>query len=378
MVLKSIYLQQFRNYLKQSFLFDDGLNIIYGYNGQGKTNLLEAIAYTCITKSFRTNSDTEAIPFHADFFKITSQFIFDQGVKKAVSLEYLQGEGKRVFIDGARVSSASEIIGLFPIVILTPENEVITYGSPSERRRFLDFILSQTDKSYFNSLQNFRKVLRQRNKLLTDAQENRFGFKEKIEPWNSEIFELNKRITGKRKEFLKSFQEILQPIFKQLTLGQEEISIAYAPSFKEVFFEKDVFLRELEKNLNFEIMRGNTLIGPHRDEISFLNNGWDLRKFGSRGQHRTAVIALKIAEYFYVYRIKKERPIFLLDDVYTEIDKIREKNVTEYFAKIGQIFLTTSDVDLKIDTELEKDKKISYFYIDNTHPVPHTEVGQDK
>jgi len=362
--------------LKQNFVFDEGVNVIYGYNGQGKTNLLEAIAYTCITKSFRTNSDADVIPFHADFFKITSDFIFDQGVKKTVSLEYVQGEGKRVFVDGARVSSASEIIGLFPIVILTPENEVITYGSPSERRRFLDFILSQTDKSYFNNIQNFRRVLRQRNRLLADAQENRFGFRERIEPWNIELFELNKQITKKRKEFVRDFQKILQPIFKQLTLGQEEISIIYTPSFKEAFFERNVFLRELEKNINFEIMRGNTLIGPHRDEISFLNNGWDLRKFGSRGQHRTAVIALKIAEYFYVYQIKKERPLFLLDDVYTEIDKIRAKNITEYFTQIGQIFLTTSDVDLKIDTELEKEKKISYFYIDRTHPVPHTEVGQ--
>ncbi len=376
MLLKSLYLQQFRNYLKQNFVFDDGLNIIYGYNGQGKTNLLEAIAYTCVTKSFRTNSDVEAIPFHGDFFKITSQFIFDQGVKKTVSMEYLQGEGKRIFVDGARISSVSEIIGLFPIVILTPENELITYGSPAERRRFLDFILSQTDKSYFSSIQNFRKVLRQRNKLLVDAQENRFGFRERIEPWNLEIFELNKRVTSKRKEFLKDFLKILQPIFKQLTLGQEEISISYTPSFREEFFKKEVYFQELEKNKNIEILRGNTLIGPHRDEISFLNNGWDLRKYGSRGQHRTAVIALKFAEYFYVYQIKKERPIFLLDDVYTEIDKIREKNITEYFAELGQIFLTTSDIDLKIDSELEKYKKISYFFIDSTHPVPHTEIGE--
>ncbi len=378
MVLKSIYLQQFRNYLKQNFAFDDGLNVIYGYNGQGKTNLLEAIAYTCITKSFRTNSDAEVIPFHADFFKIESKFVFDQGVQKTVSLEYIQGEGKRVSIDGTRTSSASEVIGLFPIVILTPENEVIANGGPSERRRFLDFILSQTDKSYFSGIQNFRRVLRQRNKILLDAHENRFGFRERIEPWNLEIFELNKKITRKRNEFLNDFQEILQPIFKQLTLGQEEISIVYSPSFKEEFYDKEAFLGELEKNVNFEIMRGNTQMGPHRDEISFLNSGWDLRKFGSRGQHRTAVIALKIAEYFYLYKIKRERPIFLLDDVYTEIDKIREKNITEYFAEIGQIFLTTSDVDLKINSELEKNKKISYFFIDNTYPVPHTEVGQSR
>ena len=376
MVLKSIYLQQFRNYLKQKFTFDDGLNIIYGYNGQGKTNLLEAISFTCITKSFRTNYDAEAIPFHAEFFKVTAEFIFDQGVKKTVSVEYIQGDGKSVSVDGSRTPSAAEVIGLFPIVILTPENEVITYGSPSERRRFLDFILSQTDKSYLRSIQNFRKVLRQRNKILSDAQENRYRFKDRIEPWNLELFELNKKLTIKRKEFIKIFQEILRPIFKQLTLGQEEISISYLPSFKSNFYEKDVFLDELEKNQNFEIMRGNTLIGPHRDEISFLNNSWDLRKFGSRGQHRTTVIALKIAEYFYVYQIKKERPIFLLDDVYTEIDKIREKNITEYFADLGQIFLTTSDVDLKIDSELEKRKKISYFFIDNTTPVPHTEIGQ--
>jgi len=376
MVLKSIYLQQFRNYIKQNFVFDDGLNVIYGYNGQGKTNLLEAIGYTCITKSFRTNFDTEVIPFHADFFKIESKFILDQGVQKTVSLEYIQGEGKRVSIDGTRTSSTSEVIGLFPIVILTPENEVITHGGPSERRRFLDFILSQTDKSYFNNIQNFRRVLRQRNKILSDAQENRFGFNERIEPWNLEIFELNKKITQKRREFLENFQEILQPIFAQLTLGQEEISIVYSPSFKEEFYEKDVFLSELGKNINFEIMGGNTKIGPHRDEVLFLNNGWDLRKFGSRGQHRTAVIALKIAEYFYVYQRKRERPVFLLDDVYTEIDNIREKNITEYFAKIGQVFLTTSDMDLKINSELEKSKKISYFFIDNTNQVPHTEVGQ--
>ncbi|GBD94114.1 DNA replication and repair protein RecF [bacterium BMS3Abin05] len=376
MILKSIYLQQFRNYLKHDFTFEDGVNVIYGYNGQGKTNLLEAISYTCITKSFRTNTDAEAIPFHTNFFKITSHFIFDPSIKKDVTVEYIQGEGKRIYIDGVRVQSASEVVGLFPIIILTPENEAITYGSPSERRRFLDFILSQTDKFYLTRIQDFRRVVRQRNKILFDAQNNRYGFREKIEPWNLELYELNKVITNKRIQFIRDFQEIFRPIFKQLTLDQEDISISYVPSFKQEFQEKEVFLHELEKILNLEILRGNTFIGPHRDEISFLNNEWDLRKYGSRGQHRTAVIALKIAEYFYVYQIKKEKPIFLLDDVYTEIDKIREKNLTEFFEDLGQIFLTTSDVDLKIDSGLEKHKKISYYFVDTTQPIPHTELGQ--
>jgi DNA replication and repair protein RecF len=216
-------------------------------------------------------------------------------------------------------------------------------------------------------------VLRQRNKILSDAQDRRYGFSERIAPWNRELFELGKQITEKRKDFLEEFQGVLRPIFQQLTLNQEDVTVAYIPSLNQYLRDWKAFEAKLEQIQNLEIMRGTTLFGPHRDEINFLDNNWDLRKFGSRGQHRTAVIALKIAEYFYVYKMRQERPIFLLDDVYTEIDKVREKNLTDYFEELGQVFLTTSDVDLKIDSGLEKKKKISYYSIDNTRGVPQTE-----
>ncbi len=378
MILVSLKLWQFRNYIDREFEFSDGVNVIYGYNGQGKTNLLEAISYSCVTKSFRTNSDAEAIPFHSNFFKITAHFVFDQGIQKEIVVEVVQGEGKRIFLDNSRIQSAADVVGVFPVVILTPEHEAITYGGPSERRRFLDFILSQTDRLYLNLIQKYRRVLRQRNKILADAQERRYGFRERIAPWNRELFELGKQITEKRKNFLETFQQELRPVFQQLTLNQEDITISYTPSFKSKFQDWDAFESELEKIQNLEILRGSTLLGPHRDEINFLDNNWDLRKFGSRGQHRTAVIALKIAEYFYVYKIRRERPIFLLDDVYTEIDKVREKNLTDYFEELGQIFLTTSDVDLKIDSGLEKKRKISYYSIDNTQGLPRTEKELEK
>ncbi len=378
MILVSLKLWQFRNYVDREFEFSEDVNVIYGYNGQGKTNLLEAISYLCVTKSFRTNSDAEAIPFHSNFFKISGRFHFDQGIRKEVVVRFVQGEGKRIFLDGSRVTSAADLVGIFPVVILTPEHEAITYGGPAERRRFLDFILSQTDKFYLNAVQKYRRVLRQRNKILAEAQERRFGFQERIAPWNRELFELGNQITEKRQKFLAEFQRVFRPIFQELTLKQEDITITYAPSFAPKFREWGRFESELEKIQNIEILRGTTLLGPHRDEITFLNNGWDLRKFGSRGQHRTAVIALKIAEFFYVYKTRDERPIFLLDDVYTEIDKVREKNLTDYFTQLGQIFLTTSDVDLKIDSGLEKERKISYYSIDNPRGLPRTEKELEK
>ncbi|RKY80802.1 hypothetical protein DRQ15_03880 [candidate division KSB1 bacterium] len=367
MYLTTIVLNNFRNYEQRTFKFDKGINVIYGYNGQGKTNLLEAIAICCISKSFRTNNDGDGVQFGKSFFRLTANVIFDQGVKKQIVVEYGVDSGKKILIEGDRVTTIREMVGSLPIVILTPDDEEITKGPPVKRRKFLNFILSQLEVDYLNSIQKFQRIVKQRNRILQQAKEKRFGLSQRILPWDRELFNYAKLITRKRADFITELTANVKSILQEITLQKEEVSLRYVPSLPTEFWDKDFneFEAYLETIRNKEILMEVTLIGPHRDDVLIFLNQHDLRRFGSRGQHLTVLVALKIAEYFFLLNKKKEKPLFLLDDIYTEIDEIREHALTDFFKELGQIFLTTSKVDMRIREEINKVKSVNYLFIEN-------------
>ena len=363
MIIRSVWLKNFRNFSEKSFEFGDRINVIFGLNGQGKTNLLEALSVLCLTRSFRTKADADLIQYDADFFQLRATAQLDSGIEKQLYITYSRREGKRITVDDTGISSALDYIGLFPIVILAPEDDEITTGPPEKRRRFVNLILSQLDKPYLFLLRDYYRVLRQRNKILQEAKENRYKFSERIAPWNEKYFEAARAITQKRAEFLHQLEKVVQPIHRELSLQLENFQISYQPSFDLAWKEYSQFREQLDRIANQEILRGTTLIGPHRDEIYFKIDGRELRRFGSRGQHRTCLLALKIGEYFFLKERHSETPVFLLDDVYSEIDEVRERALNEYFLQLKQVFLTTHGESVKLNISGEIEKEIQYIYI---------------
>ena len=365
MIVRSIELKNFRNFSQKKIEFCDSVNVVFGLNGQGKTNVLEAISVVSLSKSFRTVTDTDLIQFDNEGYQITADFILNNGIEREVKVFYSKIIGKRITVDQAKIKSIVEFFGLFPVVVLSPDDDVITTGPPQERRRFLNIILSQLDKEYLKHLQDYDRILKQRNRILQEAKESRYKLAEKIEPWNKEFFEKAIEITKKRKEFIIKLQDIIRPIYQELTSFLEQIEIKYKPSFDLNWSEYSDFKNNIQKHMNEEILRGTTIIGPHRDEILFLMNGYELRSFGSRGQHRSLLLALKITAYKMLRERLGETPIFLLDDVYSEIDEVREKAFNDYFFDLGQVFITTHEKDIRFELADEFKKEIKYIHIEN-------------
>ena len=374
MIIRTVHLKNFRNFSDKTFQFKSRLNVIYGLNGQGKTNLLESLSFLCLTKSFRTKADADLIRHGEDGFSLSAQVELDSGIEKKIAISYSRDSGKKILIDENRIPSALDFIGLFPIVVLAPEDDEITTGPPEERRRFINLILSQLDKQYLFALRDYVRVVRQRNKILQMAQNSRYRFSEKIEPWNLEYFQKGLEITQKRKEFLDQLKERVKPIHRKISAGLEEFDLRYEPSFREEWSSFEEFRTYLDEIVNQEIMRGTTLCGPHRDEVRFFVNGNELRRFGSRGQHRTVLLSLKIGEYLFLKEKHQEIPVFLLDDVYSEIDEVREKALNEYFQELKQIFLTTHGEDVKLKITGEIGKEIQYIYISSQDVHSGTEL----
>ncbi len=363
MILRSLELERFRNFTHKEIEFCDAINVIYGLNGYGKTNLLEAISVACLSRSFRTRNDNELVHFEESNFKILADIGLDGGLEKRIQISYNCDHGKEILIDHTKTKSIAELVGSFPIVVMAPESDSVTTGPPQERRRFLNILLSQIDREYLKLLQDYVRILKQRNRLLQNARENRYKFSEKVQPWNEKLYTISRTITEKRSLLLKELEKSATPIHMEITSHLERFSIQYRPSFNLEWDKFEKFEEILNKNINLEIVRGATMVGPHRDEIQFFLNGKELRKFGSRGQHRCCLLAIKIGEYKLLQEKRSETPIFLLDDVYSEIDEVREKALNDYFLDLKQIFLTTHESDIKLDTKPEFGKEIKYYHI---------------
>lgn len=367
MIIRSIELTNFRNFSHKKIEFGDAINVIFGLNGQGKTSILEAISVTCLSKSFRTRNDGNLVQHDKDHFQIVSQIVLDNTVEKQIKVEYGKSNGKIIEINHSRIKSILDLFGSFPVVILSPEDDILTIGPPQERRRFLNFILAQIDREYLKLIQDYDRIIKQRNKILQGAKESRYRFMQKIEPWDEKLFETARAITAKRAKFLPEFEQLVLPIHQELTIMLEKVSLKYLPSFDLNWQEYGQFQQVLEQIRNEEIVKGVTLIGPHRDNILFLLNGYDVRKYGSRGQHRSLLLALKIAIYKLILTKKKETPAFLLDDVYSEIDDIREKAFNDYFLDLKQIFITTHEKDSQFDLPVDFHKEIRYIPVENSN-----------
>lgn len=352
MRLTALRLHQFRNHLKSSFEFGDGTNVLLGENGQGKTNVIEAISYLCLTRSFYANSDTLALNFEKDLFEIDGRLVSDHGADHNVRVAYAASTGEKVFtIDRKRIEPFSSVIGQFPIVICSPEHAPITTAGPVERRKFVDFVISQSSAVYFTNLIEFRRVLKQRNKILLDAKLARRDALPLLEPWDEQLVQHGSVLMERRKRFVEEFRDFITPAYRRVVEEREQPSMDYLPlgaggggNDGEGF--EDLLRMGLREKREEERRIGTTLVGPHRDEFSLKIDGLDLRKFASQGQHKTFLVALKIGEFFYLRDRCNETPIMLLDDVFSELDGRRAACLLGFVETLSQAFITSTDPHL--------------------------------
>jgi DNA replication and repair protein RecF len=352
MFLQNIRLKNFRNHCDSYLEFGEKANVILGENGEGKTNLLEAISYISLTKSFYASGDAVVVLIGSEIFEIEASILTDNKISNKVHIGYNEKTGEKVYnLNKKRMEPFSSIIGKFPLVFLSPDNSNITFGGPSERRKFLDLVISQSNLPYFEVLSEYRKVVRHRNKILSDLKISRSFSFELLEAWNEQLIKLGSKLINKRNEFINEFKDYIFASYQDLVNTEEVPSIEYAPSFEldvDISLESisEKFKSQLASQTNNEMRLGTTLVGPHRDEVIFKLNDLDLRSFASQGQHKTFLVALKIGEFFYLKERCKEKPLFLLDDVFAELDEQRSKHLLKLIESLSQTFITSTNYEI--------------------------------
>ncbi|MBW7887389.1 MAG: DNA replication/repair protein RecF [Bacteroidetes bacterium] len=350
MIITKAHLLNFRNHSASAFEFAPAMNVFLGENGQGKTNILEALSFLCITKSFYASADSIVLQRDKNFFEVEGTIEVETGRESAVRVAYDERiKQKKIFINNGEVEKFSEVIGRFPVVILSPENNSITFGAPAERRKFIDLIISQSNRLYAEEMIEYKRILRQRNRILSES-DTRLNERE-LESWNDMLVTFGARIIFKRTQFLREFSPYLMQMYSQLVSEKEIPKLLYAPS---VSLEENIppdeieilLRKKLEKRRADELRLRTTIVGPHRDECIFSLNGMLLKNYASQGQHKTFLIALKAAEFFYLKERCEETPVFLLDDVFSELDEERSKKLLTLVETLGQTFITTTSENI--------------------------------
>ena len=317
MNIRSIELKNFRNYENLEISFDEGTNILFGDNAQGKTNILEAAYMSGTTKSHKGSRDREMIRFGEEEAHLKT-VVARGGREYQIDMHLKKNRAKGIAIDKIPIKKASELFGILNIVFFSPEDLNIIKSGPAERRRFLDSELCQLDRIYLADLTNYNKILAQRNKLLKDMI-YRPGLSDTLPVWDMQLIETGKKIIRRRKQFVDELREIVSDIHYRISGGKEELFLKYEPNIDDIFFEDELSrAKEKDKKLC------QTSVGPHRDDLLFSIGDVDIRKYGSQGQQRTSALSLKLSEIELVRKSIADAPVLLLDDVLSELDSSRQ------------------------------------------------------
>ena len=334
MIIKSIELQNFRNYEYESIEFDEKTNILYGDNAQGKTNVLEAVFISGTNKSHKGSKDMELINFKSNEAHIKA-VISKRDIDYRIDMHLRKSKSKGIAINGIPIRRASELYGLVNIIFFSPEDLNIIKSGPSARRRFIDMELCQLDKIYVDNLIKYNKTLEQRNKLLKDIYFNP-SLEDTLDIWNSNLVKYGSEIIKRRRIFIEKLNSIIENIHYKLSGNKEHLVISYEESINE-----DKFLQELNDNIGRDKKTKMTGCGPHRDDISFLIGDVDIRKYGSQGQQRTTALSLKLAEIELVRQSIGDSPVLLLDDVLSELDSNRQNYLLNSINDVQTIITCT-------------------------------------
>lgn len=345
MQINNLKLRNFRNYNSLNIEFKEAFNIIYGNNAQGKTNIIEAIFLCASGRSHRTSKDNELLKYGLDSFVI--KLLLDKkNIKEEIEITYNSEVRKRIRINEIPVKKIGDLMGHLNAVIFSPEDLLLIKQGPAERRRFADITLSQLRPSYFYDLQQYAKILYQRNTLLKSI-----TFKKELEDtldvWDRHLVKTGTRIMKARSNFVIKLDTLAKLRHYKLTNNEENLSLKYNPSFEYNIGSHDMdmednFTKVLARNRGREIQKGTTIIGPHRDDIDIILNGESTKIYGSQGQQRTSVLSMKLAEIDLMKEESGDYPVLLLDDVLSELDDRRKEYLLESINGV-QTFITCTD-----------------------------------
>lgn len=346
MNINSLTLTDFRNYEKEKIEFSPYTNIIYGNNAQGKTNLLEAVAMFSHGRSSRTRSDRELIRFGAHRACIECEF--DSGVREhSAYMKILKNGKKQIKVNDVPIAKLSMLMNYFNTVMFSPEDLDLIKGAPSVRRRFLDLAISQMLTGYLSTLIEYSKALVQKNSLLKLLRANGKTSDDLLSVWNAQLCRAGVKLMTYRKDFIDKLSTFAEDIHSEIS--REKLKIIYAPSMDYTECDEktayEYMLGKLEKEQRREIENGSSSYGVHRDDIKITINENDAKLFASQGQQRTAVLSMIMAQTEYIYSVKDEYPVLLLDDIMSELDKSRRTFLSQRI-KDKQVLITCTDADL--------------------------------
>ena len=348
MHIDSLEISNFRNYESAEVHFHNKTNILYGDNAQGKTNILEALFVCGTTKSHKGCKDSELIRIGKEEAHI-KLYLEKREISHRIDMHLKKGRGKGIAIDGIPIKKSAELLGLLNIIFFSPEDLRIVKNGPSERRKFINMELCQLDPMYLYDLGEYNKVLEQRNKLLKQIYFEP-SLKETLDIWDMKLIEYGIKVIKRREEFVKELSEIVIKVNEKLTGGKEKVVLFYEPDVSADEFEKK--LRSFRER---DLKLSSTGVGPHRDDVCFLNQEIDLRKYGSQGQQRTLALSLKLAEIELVKKKINDTPVLLLDDVLSELDRNRQNYLLESLEDV-QTIITCTGIEEFVDSRLTLDR----------------------
>lgn len=348
MIVDSVKLENFRNYQSLKLKFNQGTNIFYGDNAQGKTNILESVYVCGTTKSHRSSKDREMIQFDQDESHIRMKIV-RKGSPVKIDMHLRKNKTKGIAVNGVPIRKASELLGIANFVFFSPEDLNIIKNGPAERRRFVDMELCQLNKVYLYHLSNYNKVVNQRNKLLKEIS-FRPDFLDTLDIWDEQMVEYGKKVIEERDIFIHRLNEIMYQIHGKLSGEREEIQVSYDANVSAEEFG-DTLRRNRDRDLKMKV----SLTGPHRDDICFQIRNVDIRKYGSQGQQRTTALSLKLSEIEMVKQELHDTPILLLDDVLSELDSHRQGYLLDSIHDI-QTMITCTGLDDFVENRFQINK----------------------
>ena len=339
MWIKNIKIKNFRNYNQEEINLEKNINIFYGKNAQGKTNIIEAIFLCSLGKSFRAKKDNEMIKLNEKNAIVEIEYEkSDRDGKIKIEI----GNKKNIYLNGIKIKKLSELLGNLNIVIFTPDDINILKGGPQNRRRFLDIMISQLRPNYMHILNLYLKTIEQRNKYLRQIKEEHKD-ENLLEIWDEKLAEYAVKIYEYRKEFIEKIIKKINIIHKNITNGEEQIELEYITECDN----KKKYLQLLKERRKLDIIKGFTTKGIHRDDFVIYINKKEIKIFGSQGQNRTAMLSLILAELDFLFDYIGEYPILLLDDFMSELDRTRRKNFLENIEGTQVIITGTEKLDIE-------------------------------
>ncbi len=368
MIVDSILLNSFRNHSQTRLrALNTDVNVFVGNNGAGKTSILEAISLCSLSRSFLEVPDASLIQQGKQSFSSSLQCSTDIKTPYTVSITYESGSRKKISNSYSDSVLPKDLIGIIPLVIISPDYKVLTAGSPSNKRQFLDTILSQSSKSYAAATLKFKRILKHRNALLQQAREGAGFQKDIFDIVTEDFIRLSSNICSARQLFLKRFLPFVQKYYSTISNKEEEIEFNFIPS--GYTNNSDSIENELRDSFNSinkqELIRGLTLLGPQKEDVDFLLNNRNVRDSASQGQHKTLYSSIKFAEFLYLETLLQEKPLLLFDDIFAEIDDKRSFNIFSLVNECNcQTFVTSTD-STRIRQSIESNVSWSSFSVLN-------------